>query len=81
VRKVLTIKGLVVNKRLPKHNFTKRDLNRISLTVWSRDDLIFIHERYRIQFTFIIRVYYWTGARLSAFFINGLRYRDIDIVL
>lgn len=36
------------------------------------DDLIFIHERYRIQFTFIIRVYCWTGA---------LRYRDIDLVL
>ncbi|MCJ1426427.1 hypothetical protein MMC29_004330 [Sticta canariensis] len=81
VRKVLTVEGLVVKKHRPKHNFTNRDLNRVSLTVWSRDDLIFIHERYRIQFTFIIRVYCWTGARLGAFFTNGLRYRDIDIVL
>jgi hypothetical protein len=43
--------------------------------------MIFIPERYRIEFTFIIRVYCWTGARLGAFFTNGLRYRDIDIVL
>jgi uncharacterized protein DUF3435 len=70
-----------VNKRLPKHNFTSRDLSRILLVLWTQDDLIFIHERYRIQFTFIIRVYCWTGARLGAFFTGGLRYRDIDLVL
>ena len=70
-----------MNKRLPKHNFTSRDLNRILLALWAQDDLIFIHERYRIQFTFIIRVYYWRGARLGAFFTGGLRYRDIDLVL
>jgi hypothetical protein len=81
VRKVLTVEGLVVNKRLPKHNFTSRDLNRILLTLWTQDDLIFIHERYRIQFTFIIRVYCWTGARFGAYFTNGLRYRDIDVEL
>lgn len=81
MRQVLTVEGLVVNKRLPKHNFTSRDLNRILLALWTRDDLVFIHERYRIQFTFIIRVYCWTGARLGAFFTGGLRYRDIDLVL
>jgi hypothetical protein len=46
-----------------------------------QDDLIFIPERYRIQFTFIFRFYCWTGARLSAFFTDGLRYRDVDIGL
>ena len=51
------------------------------LTFWTKDDLIFIPERYRIQFTFIIRVYCWTGARLSAFFTDGLRYRDVELVL
>ena len=51
------------------------------LTLWTKDDLSFTPERYRIQFTFIIRVYCWTGARLSAFFTNGLRYRDVDLVL
>jgi hypothetical protein len=57
-----------VNKHRPKHNFTSRDLTRILLTLWTQDDLIFIPERYRVQLTFIIRVYCWTGARLSAFF-------------
>jgi hypothetical protein len=51
------------------------------LTLWTKDDLIFIPERYRIQFTFISRVYCWTGVRLSALFTNGLRYRDVELVL
>ena len=74
VRKVLTKERLVVNKRRAKHNFTTRDLDRTLLTLWTQDDLIFIPERYRIQFTFIIRVYCWTGARLSTLFTDGLRY-------
>ena len=81
MRKVLTQESLVVNKRREKHNFTPRELIRILLTLWTKDDLIFIPERYRIQFTFIVRVYCWTGARLSAFFTNGLRYRDVELVL
>ena len=81
MRKVLTREGLVVNKHRPKHNFQTRDLTRLLLTLWTKDDLSFTPERYRIQFTFIIRVYCWTGARLSAFFTNGLRYRDVDLVL
>ncbi|KAL8934961.1 MAG: hypothetical protein Q9211_004956 [Gyalolechia sp. 1 TL-2023] len=80
-RALRVLEGLVVNKRLPKHNFTSRDLNRILLARWTQDDLIFIHERYRIQFAFIFRAYCWTGARLGAFFTGGLRYRDIDLVL
>jgi Protein of unknown function (DUF3435) len=81
VRKVLTVEGLVVNVHQPKHNFTNTDLTRILLALWTQDDLIFIPERYRVQFTFIFRVYCWTGARLSAFFTGGLRYKDVDIVL
>ena len=64
-----------------KHNFTPRDLTRILMTIWTKDDLIYIHERDRQQFTFIIRVYCWTGARLGAFFTGGLRYRDVTFVL
>lgn len=75
------MKGLAVNKRRPKHNFTASDLTRLLRTLWTQDDLIFIPERYRVQFTFIIRVYCWTGAPLGAFFTNRLRYKDIDIVL
>ncbi len=75
------MEGVVVNKRRPKHNFTEQELIRILLTLWTKDDLIFVPERYRVQFTFIVRVYCWTGARLSAFFTNGLRYRDVALVL
>ena len=71
----------MVNKRRQKHNFQPRDLVRILLTLWTKDDLIYVPERYRIQFTFIVRVYCWTGARLGAFFTDGLRYRDVDLVL
>ena len=70
-----------MNERRPTYNFTPRELTRILLTLWTKDDLIFIPERYRVQFTFIIRVYCWTGARLSAFFTDGLRYRDVELVL
>ncbi len=31
-----------MNKHRPKHNFTDRDLDRVLLTLWTRDDLIFI---------------------------------------
>lgn len=59
VRRTLTLEGIVVNKHRPKHNFTMRDLTRVLLTLWTRDDLIFIPERYRVQTTFIIHVYCW----------------------
>jgi Protein of unknown function (DUF3435) len=81
VRKVLTLEGPVVNKRRPKYGFTPRELTRILLTLWTKDDLIFIPKRYRIQFTFTVRVYCWTGARLLALFTDSLRYRDVEPVL
>jgi hypothetical protein len=58
----------MVNIKRPKHNFSVVDLTRVLVTLWTKDDLIFISERYRLQFTFIFRVYCWTGARLGAFF-------------
>lgn len=75
VRRTLILEGIVVNKHRPKHNFTIRDLTRVLLTLWTRDDLIFIPERYRVQTTFIIHVYCWTGARIGAFFTDGVRYK------
>lgn len=73
VRKTLTEEGVVVNIQLAKHTFTSRDLTRLPVTLWTQDDLMFIPERYRLQYTLIIRLYCWTGARLSAFFTGGLR--------
>ncbi|KAK5332099.1 hypothetical protein LTR93_001104 [Exophiala xenobiotica] len=72
---------LAVNKHRPKNNFTKETLPRIHTTLWTKDNLIFTPERYRIQTTFIGNLYCWTGARLSAFFTGGLRYEDTEIVL
>jgi len=65
----------VVNIKKPKYNFTATTLTKVLVTLWTKDDLIFIPERYRLQYTFILRVYCWTGARLSAFFTGGFRYR------
>jgi hypothetical protein len=42
------MEGLVLNQHLPKHNFTISDLNRILITLWARDDMKFIPERYRV---------------------------------
>lgn len=84
VRKTLTAGGLVVNKRRPKHLFTLNDLTRFLFTRWTQDDLVFIHERYRLQFILIFRMYCWTEARLAAFFTGGLRYgvsRDNRLVM
>ena len=91
------MEGVVVNIKRPKHNFTALDLTRLLVTLYTHDDLIFIPERYRLQYTLIIRMYCWTGARLSAFFTGGLRWdvscwngfatstylrrKDIDLVL
>lgn len=64
----------MINKHRPKCNFTVGTLTRAQVTLWTKDDLIFVPERYRIQVTFLINVFNWTGARLSAFFAGGLRY-------
>ncbi|KAN0085538.1 AdoMet-dependent rRNA methyltransferase [Elaphomyces granulatus] len=45
--RTLTKEGLIVKKMKPKHNFGKEDLTKALLTLWTKDDLIFIHERNR----------------------------------
>jgi hypothetical protein len=54
VRNDLVEEGLTANAYRPKHIFTWRDLNRLLITLWTQDDLIFIPERYRLQYAFII---------------------------
>lgn len=75
IRTTLVEEGVVANVSRPKHNFTVVDLNRILLCLWTEDDISWIPERYRVQFTFIFHVYCWTGARLGAFFKGGLLYK------
>lgn len=74
VRRVLTAEGIVVNQRLPKDNFSVENLTHVLRTLWTKDDLSYVPECYRVQFMFIINVYCWTGARLGAFFTGGLEY-------
>ncbi|KIW99637.1 uncharacterized protein Z518_11050 [Rhinocladiella mackenziei CBS 650.93] len=81
VRRTLVREGIVVNKHRPKHNFTIRDLTRVLLALWTYDDLIYIHERYRVQTTFLIHAFCFTGARIGAFFTDGLRYKDVELIL
>lgn len=64
----MTDESPVVNVRRPKRLFTKRDLWCVLKTLSKRDDPIFNSERSRIQFAFTFLKYYWTGARLGAFF-------------
>lgn len=67
----MTEEELVVNKNRGKYSFAERDLTRVLVTVWTQDDISFIPELYRVQFTFIINIYCWTGARIAAFFTGG----------
>ncbi|KAJ9493843.1 hypothetical protein LTR99_008933 [Exophiala xenobiotica] len=80
-RRTLTLEGIVVNKHRPKHNFMQRDVTPLHLTLWTCNDLIFIPERYRVHWTFILHVCCWAGARIAAFFTNGLRHKDVELVL
>ena len=34
-----------------------RELTQVLVTLWTKDDPLFIHERYRIQLNFIFLVY------------------------
>jgi hypothetical protein len=75
-KRVLPLEGDIVDERLPKYNFTREDLDQTLLTLWTRKDLIYISERDRVEFTFLIHSYCWTGARIGAFFNGkGLRYK------
>jgi hypothetical protein len=75
VRNVLTKEGIVVIKHSDKHNLQCVDATRLLRVLWTKDDLIYIPERYRIQATWVFDLYCWTGARLSAFFTGGLHYK------
>jgi hypothetical protein len=57
VRTTLVAEGLVVNVRFPKGLFNDTDLTRLLLTLWTKDNLGYIPERYRVQFSFITNVY------------------------
>lgn len=75
IRTELVKEGIVVKVHGEKHNFTVEDLNRVLLISWTEDDISSIPERYRMQLTFLLHVYSWTGVRLDALFMRGLCYK------
>jgi len=50
-------------------------LTSFQITLWAKDDIHYIPERYRVQSTWISGTFCSTGARLGAFFTGGLRYK------
>ena len=55
--------------------YTAGSRQPVFLALWTSDDLVFISEPYRVQFTLIFLVFCWTGARIGASFTDGLRYK------
>lgn len=67
IRKTLIKEDIIKNKKHAKHMFTHCDLTNIIVSMWTDDDPVFIHERHRIQMTFAILIYCYSGARIGAF--------------
>ncbi|OAL17393.1 hypothetical protein AYO22_11704 [Fonsecaea multimorphosa] len=81
VRRTLVREGLVVNKHRGNHNFGIQDLTRILLAFWTYDDLVFIHDRYRMQVVHVPHARLLcnrVGVWINAFFADGLRYWRVD---
>ncbi|KAL4746587.1 hypothetical protein BDW72DRAFT_197529 [Aspergillus terricola var. indicus] len=71
-----------------KFMFTHCDLTNILVSLWNDDDPFFIHPRYRVQMTFTIQIYCYSGARIGTFIPDtskaderGLRYEDIELYI
>lgn len=62
IRNVLPTQINIVDERLPKHNFTKEELDEILFALWTRRDLKYISERNRVEFTFQLC---WHSPRAS----------------
>jgi hypothetical protein len=65
--------------------FTHCDLTNILVSLWTDDDPMFIHPRYRVQLTFAMLIYCYTGARIGTFIPDtskkderGLRYEVLQ---
>ncbi|KAL4989600.1 hypothetical protein BDW68DRAFT_186264 [Aspergillus falconensis] len=86
ISKGLVQEEVIEDIRRTKHMFTHCDLTNILVSLWTDDDPIFIHPRYRVQLTFAILIYCYTGARIGTFIPDtskkderGLRYEDIEL--
>lgn len=85
ISKGLVQEEVIEDIRRVKHMFTHCDLTNILVSLWTNDDPIFIHPRYRVQLTFAILIYCYTGARIGTFIPDtskederGLRYEVLQ---
>ncbi|EAW12595.1 uncharacterized protein ACLA_010210 [Aspergillus clavatus NRRL 1] len=85
ISKELVQEKVIEDIRKAKHMFTHCDLTNIFVSLWTDDDPMFIHPRYRVQLTFAILIYCYTGARIGTFIPDtskkderGLRYEVLQ---
>ncbi|THC92169.1 hypothetical protein EYZ11_008356 [Aspergillus tanneri] len=88
IAKSLVKDEIIEDKKRAKHMFTHCDLTNILVSLWNDDDPVFIHPRYRVQLTFAILIYCYSGARIGTFIpdtskadVRGLRYEDIELYI
>lgn len=63
--------GITTTKKRDKFLFDVDDLVHVILSAWTKYDNGFFHEGMRVQMTFLLLVYCFTGARVGAFLHNG----------
>ena len=68
-----------MDKKKPKHLFGEKEFTQFTITFWTVDDKLFTN---KVQIPFILSVFFWTAARIGAFFPEkkndskkGLQYR------
>ena len=62
---------MTTTKKREKLLFDVEDLVNVVICALTKDDAGFIHECMRVQMTFLILVYRFSGARIGAFLHNG----------
>ncbi|OAQ57905.2 hypothetical protein VFPPC_11363 [Pochonia chlamydosporia 170] len=66
---------------MPKYNYKPVDLDRHLDALYTRGDLGITHERTRFQFHLILLMFANTGARKGGLLTDGIKYKDIRLVL
>jgi hypothetical protein len=70
VRNTLLKQGYTTTKKRDEHLFDVDDLVNVLISLWTEDNAVFIHECMRVQMTFLLLAYCFTGARVGAFLHN-----------
>lgn len=68
---MLLKQGYTTTKKRDKYLFNVDDLVNVLVSLWTEDDPIFIYEGMRLQISFLLLSYCFTGARVGAFLHNG----------